>query len=904
MKATRQAPFIDFEKYRLANGLQVILHTDRKLPVAHVNLWYHVGSKNEQPGRTGLAHLFEHMMFQGSKNADGEYLTNLEKAGANMREGGVNGTTSFDRTNYFETVPSEALEYVLWLEADRMGFLAEALTQEKLDNQRGVVKNERRQNYENVPYGRALQLIFQNLFPQGHPYSWIVIGSQEDLDATSLQETKDFFHTHYAPNNCSLVIAGDFDPNRAKEWVEKYFGALAPGPALDRPRLWVPRLQGERRVTVSDRVPLERLYLVWPSPAYFHGGDAELDLASRILSQGKNSRLYQRLVYHEQIASDVSAFNYSLEISGLFGVVATARPEQSLQDVGDLIQEEIAAFARKGPSQEELEREKAKQEFEFVSGLERIGGFGGKADLLNQYNTFLGDPGHFQADYQRYQTLGFEQVRKAADAYLNTSNRIVLSFAPEQSGRPQGIEPNREQRPGIGSPQPFQPPAPLSEMIAPGIRVVVAERHDLPKVAVSLLLRSGSTSDPRSRPGVAWMTTAMLTEGTQSRSTLEIQAELDRLGASFGSAAESENCRLELEVLKSNLQPAVQLLADLIVNSTFPVEELERRRKLRLDSILQEQNSPSATAGRVFRSLLFGKDHPFGLRTAGDESSVRAMRREELVDFHRIYWRPGNAVLLFSGDITLTEATRLAGESLAGWEDVEVPQLVLPEVSPPDGIRMILVDRQDAPQSQIRVGSTGPARKVADYHAIELMNAVLGGSFSSRLNLNLREDKGYTYGASTRFVYARQGGFWVGGTAVQTSVTTETLLELLKEIAAIRGSRPITQAELSTAKQNLVRGYAQRFETLGRVVDQMSELFAYELPLETLADYTTAIDSVGLEQVQAAARRYLDETRIVIVVVGDMEQLEDEVRQLDLGLVEIVDSNGKPLAQQSLTQTT
>ena len=895
MSAMRQAPVIDFEKYRLANGLQVILHSDPKLPVAHVNLWYHVGSKNEQPGRTGMAHLFEHMMFQGSKNADGEYLTYLETAGANMREGGVNGTTSFDRTNYFETVPSEALEYVLWLESDRMGFLAEALTQEKLDNQRGVVKNERRQSYENVPYGRALQLIFENLFPRGHPYSWIVIGSQEDLDAASLQETKDFFHKHYAPNNCSLVIAGDFDAAQARRWVEKYFGPLPPGPPLERPRLWVPRLEGERRVTVSDRVPLERLYLVWPAPAYFHAGDAELDLASRILSRGKNSRLYRRLVYQEQVASDVSAFNYSLEISGLFGVVATARPGQSLGGLDDLIREEIAAFAEEGPSPEELEREKAKQEFKFVSGLERIGGFGGKADLLNQYNTFLGEPGYFQEDYLRYQQLGAEEVRKAVAACLKPSHRVALSFVPEPSARPQGVEPNREHRPGIGSPKSFRPPALAAETIAPGLTVAVAERHDLPKVAVSLLLKSGSSSDPMSRPGVAWMTTAMLDEGTGSRTTLEIQGELDRIGASFGSGAESENCHLALEVLKVHLEPAVRLLADLILNSTFPPEELERQRKLRLDRILQERNSPSATAGRVFRSLLFAEGHPLGLPTGGNEASVQVLTRRELVEFHRVHWRPDNAVLLFAGDITLAEAARLAGDCLGGWEAGAVPQVALPAASPPEGIRVALVDRQDAPQSQIRIGSIGPARKVADYHAIELMNAVLGGSFSSRLNLNLREDKGYTYGVSTRFAYARQGGFWVGGTAVQTSVTTQTLLELHKEIAAIGEARPITQAELSAAQQNLVRGFAQRFETVGRVADQMSELFAYDLPLETLAGYPAAIDSVPLEQVRAAARRYLDETRLLVVVVGDLKQLEDPVRQLDLGPVEIVDPGGKPV---------
>ena len=897
MKTVQQAPVIDFEKYRLANGLQVILHSDAKLPVAHVNLWYHVGSKNEQPGRTGLAHLFEHMMFQGSGNADGEYLTFLERAGANMREGGVNGTTSFDRTNYFETVPSEALEYVLWLESDRMGYLADALTQEKLDNQRGVVKNERRQSYENVPYGRALQLIFENLFPRGHPYSWIVIGSQEDLDATSLQETKDFFYRHYAPNNCSLVIAGDFDRVQAKDWVEKYFGPLPPGPPLERPRLWVPRMEGERRVTVSDRVPLERLYLVWPAPAYFHDGDAELDLASRILSRGKNSRLYRRLVYREQVASDVSAFNYSLEISGLFGVVATARPGQTLARLDELIREEIAAFAKDGPRPEELEREKVRQEFEFVSGLERIGGFGGKADLLNQYNTLLGEPGYFQEDYLRYQQLGAEEVRKVAETWLNTSHRVALSFVPESSARPQGSEPNREQQPGIGSPKPFRPPVLAVENLASGLTVAVAERHDLPKVAISLLLKSGASSDPLARPGVAWMTTAMLDEGTRSRTTLEIQAELDRLGASFGSGAEFENCHLALEVLKEHLEPAVQLLADLVVNSNFPAEELERQRKLRLDRILQERNSPSATAARVFRSLLFGEGHPFGLPTGGDETSMRALTRRELVEFHRTHWRPGNAVLLFSGDVTLAEVVRLAGDSLAGWEAGEAPGVTLPEATPPEGNRVVLVDRQDAPQSQIRLGSIGPPRKVSDYHAIELMNAVLGGSFSSRLNLNLREDKGYTYGASTRFAYARQGGFWVGGTAVQTSVTTETLLEMHREVESIGGARPITPAELSMAKQNLVRGFAQRFETLGRVADQMADLFAYDLPLETLAAYPASVDSVTLEQVWAAARGHLDPTRLLVVVVGDLNQLEEPVRRLNLGPVEIVDPAGKPVSR-------
>ncbi len=434
---------IPFEKYRLDNGLQVILHQDRKLPVVHVNLWYHVGSKNEKPGRTGFAHLFEHMMFQGSKNADAAYITYVEEAGANLREGGVNGTTSFDRTNYFETVPREGLEYVLWLESDRMGFLTDALTQEKFNNQRDVVKNERRQSYENVPYGRALQMVFENLFPKGHPYSWLVIGSQEDLDAASVEDVKEFFNTYYTPNNCSLVVAGDFEVDEVKRLVDRYFGPLSPGPALERPRNWVPRLDGEKRIEVFDRVPQERIYIVWPTPGYFQAGDAELDLASRILSQGKNSRLYKSLVYDRQIASDVSAFNYSLEIAGLFGVVATARPGESPEELKRSIREEIGRFAVEGPSEEELLREQAKQEYEFISGLERIGGFGGKSDLLNQYNTFLGAPNYFEEDYARYQGVSADAIRQAVGQYLDTAQRLVVTFVPEYSQRPAAAEIDR-----------------------------------------------------------------------------------------------------------------------------------------------------------------------------------------------------------------------------------------------------------------------------------------------------------------------------------------------------------------------------------------------------------------------------------------------------------------------------
>jgi len=885
---------IPFEKYLLDNGLQVIFHHDPKLPVVHVNLWYHVGSKNENPHRTGFAHLFEHMMFQGSKHADGEYITYIEKAGANLREGGVNGTTSFDRTNYFQTVPREALEYALWLESDRMGFLTDALTQEKFDNQRDVVKNERRQSYENVPYGRAIQMIFENLFPKGHPYSWLVIGSQEHLDAATVDDVKAFFNTFYTPNNCSLVVAGDFEVDGTKRLVEKYFGPIPPGPALDRPVRWMSRLEGEKRIVVADRVPQERLYLVWPTPGYFQADDAELDLASRILSQGKNSRLYRTLVYDRQIASDVSAFNYSLEIAGLFGIIATARPGQSLTELEQVISEEVGRFAEVGPSEEELAREKAKQEFDFVNGLERLGGFGGKADLLNQYNTYLGAPGFFAEDYERFDRVTVGAIRSVSHRYLTSSNRLSVTFKPEVSARPKVAEFDRSRVPALGEKKSFNPPLLRSAELPNGLRVIVCERRGLPKVAVGLVVRSGAAEDHSDQAGTAWMTAEMLDEGTTSRSALQIQAELDLLGTSLGTSAESEVSHASLETLKKYLRPSLDVMADLVLNPSFPEEELERQRRQRLDGILQERNSPPNIARKVFRTVLFGENHPFGREVAGNEASVHAITRSSLQDYYNRYWKPNHSALIFAGDIDVDEAARLAEETLGRWQAGAVAASEMPLVPPPAGLRICLIDRQDAPQSQVRFGSIGPRRRNEDLYAIELMNTVLGGAFSSRLNLNLREDKGYTYGASSMFAYGRRLGFWAAGAGVQTQFTGETLLEFRKEVHQIRQERMITADELEMAKTNLVRGFAQRFETLGRLVDQVVDVVSFDLPLEDIQQYPQLMEQVSLEQAREAARKYLSPDDAVAVIVGDRKKIEQPIRELNLGEVSVMNVRGEP----------
>ncbi len=501
-----QVPEIAFEKYTLPNGLQVILHIDRKLPVVHVNQWFHVGSKNEEPRRTGFAHLFEHLMFQGSKNVPGEYFDIVETAGANLKEGGVNGTTDFDRTNYFATVPSGNLETLLWIESDRLTSLDEALTQEKLDNQRDVVKNERRQGLENTPYGRWFKLMSENLHPASHPYSHAVIGSHEDLTAATLEDAQNFFRTYYNPNNLSLVIAGDFDPTEAKRLVEKYFGAIPAGPALDRPKRWIPKLDSEHVIDVADRVPLERSYMVWPAPEFFGDDQQALDLASVILADGLSSRLNKALVYDRELCSDVGAFNAAFEISGAFVVIATARPGIGLAEIEEGVTKEIARLASNGPTAAEMTRAKTKTEAGYVQALQGLGGFGGKADRLNQYNTFLDDPGKFAEDLARTRAVTTGELRSAVSRWLDHRNRLVIRFHPETSSRETTADLDRSVQPPLGADRPFLAPEVQSGRLDNGMEVLVVERRDLPMVSVTLATRAGTIADPAGKEGTATLT--------------------------------------------------------------------------------------------------------------------------------------------------------------------------------------------------------------------------------------------------------------------------------------------------------------------------------------------------------------------------------------------------------------
>jgi zinc protease len=895
--AAQAAPKVAFEKHVLPNGLQLILHVDRKLPIVHVNQWFHVGSKNEKPGRTGFAHLFEHMMFQGSTNVKGEYLSLVEALGANLREGGVNGTTDTDRTNYFATVPSANLETLLWVESDRLATLLEQTDQKKLDNQRDVVKNERRQGLDDPPYGRSIELIVNNLSPLGHPYNWLVIGSMEDLTAASLDDVKEFFRRYYTPNNMSLVIAGDFDPAEAKRLVEKYFGGLPPGPALERPRRWIPQLNGERLVEATDRVPAARTYLAWPVPEYFAADDAAVMMASRILADGLSSRLQKALVYDKPLATEVNFYQESAEIAGALIIDAIAREGVALTDIEKVITDEIAKLARTGPTQAELDRARTKQEFGFISGLEAIGGFGGKADLLNKYNTFLGDPGKFETDLARFRALTVADVRNATAKWLATPNRVVVRFTPEASGRPPADTLDRSKQPPFGTDKPFVAPQVQTAKLENGLEIFVVERPELPKVAVRLTTRAGAIADPAGAPGTAAMVMRTLDMGTKTRSALQIESALGDLGVTLGGGAQRESAVVGFEALTRNLGPALAIVADVVQHATFPAAEVDREKKRQIDMLVQQEKDPGTTAARLRNLLVYGGDHPYGWPAQGYPRTIEPLTRANLAEFHATRFRPGSSALIFVGQITLADATALARQHFGAWTGGAAPAVSLPAPKPAPGGRIYLVDRQDAAQTTIQQFLPAPKRTIPDYAALAMADAVWGGGgFGTRLNLNLREDKGYSYGVFSNLVQMREAGVWYASGPVQTDKTSEAVAEFDKEMKALAGAKPISEEEFASAKQTKVRGFAQSFESYSRVVDQIERLWALGLPMRELqTEYDDAAKST-LAGALAAAKTHARPDRASMILVGDRAKIEAKVRALNVGEVTVVDGEGKPVS--------
>jgi zinc protease len=900
-------PTIKFEKYALPNGLVVILSEDHRLPLVSTNIWYHVGPANELPGRTGFAHLFEHMMFEGSKHVPGNaHIRFLEAAGASD----LNGTTDFDRTNYFEMLPSNQLELALWLESDRMGYLPDKLDQASLTNQQDVVRNERRQSIENSPYGIVEEAVYHMLFPKSHPYHADVMGSHADIQAAKLEDVRNFFKLYYAPNNASLAIVGDFDPAQAKEWVEKYFGPLKRGAPVPKISAVTPPIASERRAVIHDQVELPRVYMAWLTSSIFKPGDADADLASEILGGGKSSRLYKKLVYEKQIALDVSASQQSLILGSVFEIEVTARPGHTAEEMEKAVDVELNAFRKNGPTAVELERARNGTETGMIEGLERLGGFGGVADRLNEYNHYLGNPGYFPEDVHRYESATTNSIRAFAEAQLKPTARVVVYGVPGkpdlgpdvptpknlQKGQSTGGESVnsdaawRENPPNPGPAHELNLPVPEIFKLSDGLTVYYHYRAGLPVVAADIVFNTGSGANPVDKPGLASFAAKMLQQGTQARNAMQIVDEAALLGTAMSSGATMDSSSVGASSLTKNFPGVLDLISDIVLHPTFPPEEVERMRASRIAAFTDERSDPETIVARTGVSALFGPHHPFGYDSSGTEPSIKAMTREDMMNFWKANYVPNNAALVVSGNIPVDDLKALAESKFGAWKsgEFQVPQIGSPETTK---AKIIIVDRPGAQQTMVRLLQLGVDRATPDYPALEVMNSELGGLFSSRINMNLREEHGYTYGASSFFVYRRSLGYFLAGGGIRTDVTAPAVTEILKEIHRMIDT-PMSPEELSLAKDSQSRSLPGIFETDSGEAGALSELFVYHLARDYFSSLPEQLNAVTSEDAEAVAKKYLHPDQLILVCVGDRAKIEPELVKLDLGAIEIRDADG------------
>jgi len=905
-----QIPELKIEKYTLANGLTVILHEDHKTPVVSVNVLYKVGSKDEKPGRTGFAHLFEHMMFQGSKNHDTDYILPLEKLGAHL-----NGETAEDRTDYYETVPSNALELVLWLEADRMGFLLPSMTQQRLDNQRDVVKNERRQSVDNVPYGQAEEVLLAALYPADHPYHHSVIGSMADLSAARLADVAAFFRTYYVPDNAILCAAGDFQPDRAKAWIEKYFAPLSRGQQVTPPKAGVPSLPAGKHIRATDAVSLPRAQLIWPTVPANHPDEPALDVLAEILGGlPKENRLFRALMYDRQLAAQVVASHPTQLLTGKFEVELYARPDKNLGDLVKFADAEIERLKQDGPTPLEVRKAQNVRESALIMGLQSVTR---KASVLNQYMATLGDPLGYRTELEKIFGVTPADVTRVARQYLS-SRRIELDIVPgAPASRPPEAAVDRAKQaplvspvlavvndrfdrsimPKLGPTPRYEPPRFQRHALSNGLELLIVERHDLPIVTVDLIIKAGETSTPRGKEGLASIAASLIDEGTKTRDALQIAGELAEIGASLGASGELESTTVSLTTLTRHLDRALELYGDVIMNPSFPEKELHRLKLQRLAQLKARADDAEQTAASVFPRLIYGLDHPYGRPDVGTPATVQSITRDDAVAFVKRIMVPGNAALVVVGDVHPGALREALEARLRAWAPGPLPPApsVSPPASPPKPA-VYLIDKPAAAQSVLTVGKIGAARKSPDFFALRVLDAILGGQFASRLNMNLREDKGYSYGVRSSFSFHKGPGPFEAGGLVQTAVTKDSLVEIMKELTDITGRRPITDAELSFAKQGIIRGFPSRFETTFGVAGQIAVLVADLLPDDEFAHYQARIETITKADVDRVARQYVTPPNMSILVVGDRSQIEGPLKSLPfVATVRPLDNEGNPV---------
>ncbi|MDX1913669.1 MAG: pitrilysin family protein [Saprospiraceae bacterium] len=881
---------VPYKKFVLPNGLRLIVHEDHKAPIVAVNVWYHVGSKNEKPGKSGFAHLFEHLMFNGSEHFNTDYFQALEAIGGTD----LNGTTNDDRTNYFQNVPVGALDQVLWLESDRMGHLLGAIDQAKLDEQRGVVQNEKRQG-ENQPYSKGWDILQKAAYPPHHPYGHTVIGEMEDLNAASVEDVHEWFKTYYGAANAVLVIAGDVTAEAAYEKVLKYFGNIPAGPVIARPEVDIAKRSGSKRLHYQDRVPESRIVISWNTPEWGNKENAALDIAANVLASGKSSRLYKKLVYEKQICTSAQAFNGPSEIGGAFGIIANVKKGKTVEEVEIAIHEIMADLIKNGPTEEELKRVKAAYFAGFIKGLERIGGFGGKSDLLAENEVYGGNPDFYKTYNNWFNAVTAQDVKAMCQKWL-TDGDLTLICDPFPEYSVTGVEADRSKAPEVDTKVSASFPALQRATLKNGMKVVLARRTESPTVSASIMFDAGYCTDKfGGKLGLAKLGMDMLDEGTKNMNALQINERLQLLGANLNTGSDLDNSYINLNTLKQSLDPSLDLLADVVLNPSFPDADFKRLQSQQLSGIQNEKKNPQSMVMRVMPTLLYGENHPYAMPMtgSGEEETVNNISLDDIKMFYSKWLRPNNATIVVTGDITIEELTAKLEKRFAAWQKADVPKKVIPEVKTANSTNKIfLIDRPESQQSMIVAGYLTKPYGQMDETAIEQMNNVLGGDFTSRINMNIREDKHWSYGARSFIQNTRGQRPYLVMAPVQTDKTKESIQEVIKEVNLFVGEKQMTQAEFDKTKQNTVLGMSGMWETNAAVNNSARDVVKYNLPDDYWQKYSGKVQGLTLKDVQSTAKTMVQPGNLGWFLAGDASKTLPGLKELGMEIIQI-DANGK-----------
>ncbi len=901
---------IPYEKYVLDNGLTLIIHEDRSDPLVHVDVTYHVGSAREELKKSGFAHFFEHMMFQGSDNvADEEHFKIVSESG-----GTLNGTTNRDRTNYFQTLPKNQLETALWLEADRMGFLLDAVTQEKFEVQRETVKNEKQQRYDNSPYGLFREVNAEALYPYGHPYSWLTIGILEDLDRVDVTDLKKFFLRWYGPNNATLTVGGDVDIKDVIAKVEKYFGDIPVGPAVEPVKLDRVSLDRDRYVSYYDKnIRFPALLMTYPTVPRYHKDEAALDCLGEIIGTGKGSYFYKKFV-ETQKAIQSSVFHSTSELAGEFTMFVLPFPGKSLSDFEAEMRQALDEFEKNGVSDKDIQKFKARYESRRINGLATVSG---KVSQLAAYETFTGNPNYLATELERYSAVTKEDVIRVYNQYVKGQYAVIQSVLAKEDGVPakpdnftakkEGDNPfptinysgltynkpkssfDRSKRPTPGQSPLVQVPDVWTAKTKNGIKVIGTRSSEIPTVAFELTINGGHALQINApdKAGLAQLTAAMLNESTKNYTAEQLSEELEKLGSSISVSAGDNSTVLSARSLTKNLDATLALVEEVLKRPRFSQEDFDKVKKQQLEGLKSQEKQPVSIANNVYRRLLYGDEHIYSVPSSGIEETVTNISLDDIKNFYASYYSPSVSELVIVGDIGKKDILKKLG-FLESWEskDVKIPGLTSSAVA--EKTKIYLVDKEKAPQSEIRIGYMTDMTYDAtgEYYEAYLMNYNLGGAFNSRINLNLREDKGYTYGARSGFSSDDEPGPFTAGAGVRANVTDSAVAEFMKEIK-LYADKGINEDELSFMKNSIGQRDARAYEAPWQKTGFLRRMVHYDLDKNYVEKQNETINNMTTQRINELAKKLLPYEEMKIVVVGDKAAVEPGLARLGYEIVEV-----------------